>query len=512
MFRRINYGMIMIIGLSYFQCASVINGSTQKTMIASEPQGAKVSVDGEYVGQTPLNLELKRKHDHTIRIEKTGYEPQQKHVKHRISGVVWGNALFGYFGIPGVIVDALSGGMYKLDTEKHTALLSKNNGIVAVIQETTEPVRENVSCSNCGHDNLWKNKFCIECGNSLQDEKDAVNLAEQEKVRLESERLERERLENAGMLEERRVRRVADTQIILPEKSDTPVMKKTEVKQQKPYEPMYPEPMDPHRLFIVPVADVLSSMEINTGGGTIFGVRKTEKRPFLGHLRLGLGGIAEIEISTTGIINQLSEGSPSIPTAAFKLQFFPESDKRPSFAGALRSSLWHSEIRTDSNLETWKFEKRIATLYFVASKNFGKIGIHSGLSINDLRIRSFTSSDTPHSPTETEIKDTDKDYFNKNILSPFVGIKVEANPRTRLMLEFERVPKYRFDVDNPNLSKDNITSEWMIISGIRFYILNWMSLDTGVMYRGDFHGIGDAQIDAGIDINLPVAKLVKRKR
>ncbi len=53
--------------------------------------------------------------------------------------------------------------------------------------------------------------------------------------------------------------------------------------------PSYPEkasakkidegPIDPHRLFIIPEAEVLRSMEVNIGGGSAFGVRKKESRP-----------------------------------------------------------------------------------------------------------------------------------------------------------------------------------------------------------------------------------------
>ncbi|MFC1553470.1 hypothetical protein ACFL7D_02440 [candidate division KSB1 bacterium] len=273
-------------------------------------------------------------------------------------------------------------------------------------------------------------------------------------------------------------------------------------------QPLYDEPMDPRRLFIIPVADVLGPLEINTGGGTIFGVRKTEKRPFLGHIRFGLGGVAEIEMSTVGVVNQLTDGSPSIPTAAFKLKFLPEGKYYPALAGALRSSLWHTEDRTDDFGQLWKFEKRIATLYFVASKTFGNISVHGGLSINDLRIRTKNgNTGEMHSPTPQEAKDRDKDYYNKNIFSPFIGINAQANSRTFLMMEFEQVPKYKFEVEDPELSKENISNEWMVIAGIRYFIFNWMSLDTGVMYRGDYHGIGDAQIDAGVDINLPLTRI-----
>lgn len=101
---------------------------------------------------------------------------------------------------------------------------------------------------------------------------------------------------------------------------------------------------------------MLGSLEISLGGGSIIGEMKEEKRPFLGRMSIGLGDVAEIEASTVGIVSGLAKGSAAIPTAAFKLKFLSERDKFPfvGLAGALRSSLWHSEERN-----TVKFEKRI---------------------------------------------------------------------------------------------------------------------------------------------------------
>lgn len=270
---------------------------------------------------------------------------------------------------------------------------------------------------------------------------------------------------------------------------------------------IYEGPVDPRRLFIIPVADVLGSMELNIGGGTTFGVRKDEKRPFLGHLRLGLGGVAEVEVSTLGIINQLADGATFIPTAAFKLKFLPEGKWYPSIAGALRSSLWHTEERGEV-----KYQKRVSTLYFVASKTFGNFSLHVGGSINDLRIRTRTIADGYISPTEQEAVISDKDYINKNLFGPFLGVRLELNPKTFLMMEVEQVAKYDFDETNPILTKKDISTEWMLITGVRFFFFDWLALDAGVMYRSDYYGIGDAHIEAGLNINLPLPRIFRAMR
>ncbi len=47
----------------------------QKVPVTSNPVGAKINVDGQDAGTTPLTLSLKREKDHRIRIEKPGYNP-----------------------------------------------------------------------------------------------------------------------------------------------------------------------------------------------------------------------------------------------------------------------------------------------------------------------------------------------------------------------------------------------------------------------------------------------------
>lgn len=278
--------------------------------------------------------------------------------------------------------------------------------------------------------------------------------------------------------------------------------------------------IDPRRLFIIPEADVLRSMEVNFGGGSAFGV-KGESQPILGHVRLGLGDVVEVEVSTLGIINQLSDGTASITTGAFKLKFLPEGKWYPALAGALRSSLWHSETRDTESRGPVKFQRRLSTLYFVASKTFAKASVHAGVSISDMRIRTRTINDGFIAPSlKWTEKHKDKDYYNKNLAGPFIGLRVEVNPKTFLMMEYEHVAKYNFVDQNPELifdkenprfkaGADNISTEWLVIVGVRFFFLDWLALDTGVMYRGDYNGIGDALISAGLNINLSLPRIAK---
>lgn len=106
-------------------CASIIKGTTQKIPIASDPEGADVLVDGSLVGQTPLNVEMKRKHDHLVTIQKTKYRPKSVAVVKDVGGAVWGNVIAG--GLIGWGVDAATGAQYNL-TPKTIAITLERMG------------------------------------------------------------------------------------------------------------------------------------------------------------------------------------------------------------------------------------------------------------------------------------------------------------------------------------------------------------------------------------------------
>ncbi len=66
----------LIISFIFFESCSAIKGNKYQTVpVTSRPSGAKIVVDGQEAGLTPLNLKLDKSKDHEIRIEKEGYQP-----------------------------------------------------------------------------------------------------------------------------------------------------------------------------------------------------------------------------------------------------------------------------------------------------------------------------------------------------------------------------------------------------------------------------------------------------
>jgi len=110
--------------LSLSGCASIVHGTNQKLTITSRPPHASVTVDGAPSGQAPVQVNLKRKQDHTIKLHLTGYQPATIHLKSSVSGWVFGNIVFG--SLIGIVIDAVDGAMYKLTPQQMSAYTEKS--------------------------------------------------------------------------------------------------------------------------------------------------------------------------------------------------------------------------------------------------------------------------------------------------------------------------------------------------------------------------------------------------
>lgn len=94
-------------------CASVVNGRMQTVDLVTNPPGARALIlpTHEEV-QTPARVELRRKHAHTVLLEREGYCPEIAYLDRVTSAWVYGNLLIG--GMIGIQADAESGGGYTL--------------------------------------------------------------------------------------------------------------------------------------------------------------------------------------------------------------------------------------------------------------------------------------------------------------------------------------------------------------------------------------------------------------
>ena len=127
---------LIVSSVFLFQNFAIITKlSSRKSQIipvTSNPQGAKIIVDGEEIGYTPLNLELKRKKRHTLLIEKQGYYPLEIGRARKISmSSIFGITITGciYAGLGGLIGYGL--GSWLLEDSDNLKRKWKRNGIIA---------------------------------------------------------------------------------------------------------------------------------------------------------------------------------------------------------------------------------------------------------------------------------------------------------------------------------------------------------------------------------------------
>lgn len=130
-------------------CGTIIHGTTQDVSVSSSPSGAEVIIDGADVGETPITQSLDRGSQHTIELSLEGYESESIIVNKGVSGWVIGNIVFG--GLIGLVVDAASGGMYKLEpTEisrslgEEAARLQEEGGVFITVVMETNPNWEKI--------------------------------------------------------------------------------------------------------------------------------------------------------------------------------------------------------------------------------------------------------------------------------------------------------------------------------------------------------------------------------
>lgn len=280
----------------------------------------------------------------------------------------------------------------------------------------------------------------------------------------------------------------------------------------------------PSRLFSVPTAEILQSMEISFSGGGAFGVEGGTA--ILKNFIIGLGGIAEVEFTTSGMTNRLTGKSERLPSSSFKVSLIPERFKNvwflPDIAVQLRSASWQSlegesdQLRSEykgyndqiaGNLHAInRLQKRFSILYLIIGKRISSLGsIQIGLSQTDIRtkggyqtiyLRDYGTYDT-----------IDIQELQESFISPFGGIEIIANKSTRLMAEIQSVPLFDYNFKKKDIE---ITQTWLGVAGVRFFIMEWLSLDTGVKYQSDFDGIADAEIDIGINFVIPVKNMISK--
>lgn len=102
-------------------CATLVTGSSTDVSVQSTPSEAEIKINGQDYGETPTTLSLDSDRSHMVELSLDGYEEETIQLQKSTSGWLAGNILLG--GIPGLIIDAATGGMYVLEPTQVNASL-----------------------------------------------------------------------------------------------------------------------------------------------------------------------------------------------------------------------------------------------------------------------------------------------------------------------------------------------------------------------------------------------------
>ncbi|WP_396188131.1 PEGA domain-containing protein [Flavobacterium sp.] len=131
-------------------CATIISGSKQLIKFTSNPSSATVFIDEVEVGKTPFEVKLKRKKEHHVMIKLEGYKTFETNLTKKFNAWYIGN--IGLGGLIGIIIDPITGAMYKLspseikaEMQKGVAFKSNKNNIYIAVALEIDPNWEKVA-------------------------------------------------------------------------------------------------------------------------------------------------------------------------------------------------------------------------------------------------------------------------------------------------------------------------------------------------------------------------------
>lgn len=111
-FVSLKMAYLLLLPVLCCSCATIMNGTRQTLVVRSDPAGARVTVDGEFAGETPCEVELARgSAPKVVGVEKSGHEAYRTTLKPEMSDWGLGNIVLG--GPIGAIVDLSSGAFYE---------------------------------------------------------------------------------------------------------------------------------------------------------------------------------------------------------------------------------------------------------------------------------------------------------------------------------------------------------------------------------------------------------------
>lgn len=256
-----------------------------------------------------------------------------------------------------------------------------------------------------------------------------------------------------------------------------------------------------NRLFSIQRGEVLSSMDLSVKLGGAFGFEG--KTGFLGTVAFGIGDFSEIEVGTSGLLSAVFDNDNTFGNVSMKFQILKSDNSVVDLSVGLRTnSTWESsstssdDIKThainlfDNGLRSVQYDSRINTLYICTSYPYKSAGIFTaGIKFSDLRLKNVNNIYNYGNSTFVQLKQT-----KKNLFGWYVGYERILSKQNTLILEIQSQPMLSVDPNSGNFTTENVTIGMM---GVRFFVNQWLILDSGIRYQSNYEGLADARIEIG---------------
>jgi len=122
----------LLLSLVIVGCATLVTGTSTDVAINSDPSEAEIEINGMDRGATPTTVSLPSDQSHTVEISLEGYKTETIQLQKTTSGWLAGNILFG--GIPGLVIDAATGGINVLKPKQVNANLDEETASNGTLQ------------------------------------------------------------------------------------------------------------------------------------------------------------------------------------------------------------------------------------------------------------------------------------------------------------------------------------------------------------------------------------------
>jgi len=270
------------------------------------------------------------------------------------------------------------------------------------------------------------------------------------------------------------------------------------------------------RLFISPTATMLESATLNISGGGIFGV--DSRGSGRSHFRIGIGGVGELAFSQQEIFTNIFPNGTTLDTKSLKIVIIPElkfgKSISSTFSGMVRSSDWTGQVSSrraisldadfsSVGLQSAGFETRFASFYFIGTIKYKSATVHFGPIITDFRYKNLSLRFFDTLP----FVDTNEHSVVRT--GGFVGITNMINPSTMMIFDVTTIPRLHLDARSPSISlREDILAMW----GLRYFMHEFISLDTAMRYYYSQTELSDIQVKIGLNVNLPLRKIIKKAK